>query len=97
MKSRPDDKKTVWTTLFVVLVNLFYSLQRGSNVFITEKKQYFSKDSEGAQHFPEGPNLFQGGGMGAQMLISIETHITCDSPGGPYPYPLSGSAHPCSL
>ena len=27
------------------------------------------------------------------MLISIETHITCDFPGGPDPLPLSGSAH----
>ena len=27
------------------------------------------------------------------MLVSIETHITCDYPGGPDPYPPSGSAH----
>ena len=27
------------------------------------------------------------------MLISIEPHITCDFPGGPDPYPPSGSAH----
>ena len=35
--------------------------------------------------FPRGSNFFQrggGGGGGVQMLISIETHITCDSKGG---------------
>ena len=40
--------------------------------------------------------IFRGGG-GVQMLISIETHITYDFPGGgvrtPYPPPPSGSAH----
>ena len=34
------------------LLNLFYSLQRGSNAFIT--------------HFPGGSNFFQGGGGGPQ-------------------------------
>ena len=40
------------------------------------------------QHFPGGPNLFQGGGVklfpggwGVQMLI-LETHRTCDFQGG---------------
>ena len=38
-------------------------------------------------------NIFQGGG-GVQMLISIETNITYDFPGGgPDPLPPSGSAH----
>ena len=63
------------------LLNLFYSLQRGSNGFIT--------------HFPGASNFFQEGG-GVQMLISIETHITitCDFPGGVWiPYSPSGSAH----
>ena len=31
--------------------------------------------------FSKGSNFFPGGG-GVQMLISIETHITCDFPGG---------------
>ena len=55
------------------LHNLFYSLQRGSNGFIT--------------HFPGVSNFFQVGGGGVQMLISIETHITitCDFPGGSGP------------
>ena len=37
---------------------------------------------QGVQHFPGGgggSNFFPGG---VQMLISIETHITCDFPGG---------------
>ena len=52
--SRPDGKKTVWTTFF--FLNLFYSLQRGSNVFLLQRKLYFSKDSEGV-------HIFQGGGV----------------------------------
>ena len=46
---------------------------------------------KGVQHFPGGPNLFQGGqtfsrgggggGGGVEILI-IETHRTCDFPGG---------------
>ena len=47
------------------------------------KKIYFSKDPEGIQHFTGG-----GGGRGVQMLITIETHITCY-----FPPPPSGSAH----
>ena len=80
--SRPDGQKTVWTTFFLLL-NLFYSLlQRGSNGFITEKTVLF-QGSIGVQHFPGG------GGWGVQMIISIETHITCDflGAGGPDPLP----------
>ena len=57
---------------------------------LLQRKLYFSKDPEGVQHFPGGggSNFFQGG-WGVLMLISIETHITCDFPGesGP-PIPL---------
>ena len=47
---------------------------------LLQRKLYFSKD-------PLGSNIFQGGGV--QMLISIETHITCDfvGAGGPDPLP----------
>ena len=48
---------------------------------LLQRKLYFSKD-------PGGPTFSRGGG--GQMLISIETHITCDFPGGvrtPYPPP----------
>ena len=46
------------------------------------RELYCSKDPEGVQHFP--------GWGGVKMLISIETHITCDFPDGvgtPYPPP----------
>ena len=37
-----------------------------------------------------GSTFFQGGGRGVQLLISIETHITCNFPGesGPPITPL---------
>ena len=54
---------------------------------LLQRKLYFSKDPEGVHHVPGGgANFFQGG---AQILISIETHITCDFQGAgvrtPYP------------
>ena len=52
-------------------------------MILLQRKLYFSKDSEGVQHFPGDPASFGVGG-GVQMLISIEPHITCDFPGGPY-------------
>ena len=48
---------------------------------LSQRKLYFPKDTEGAQHF-------RGGGGGGQELISIESYITCDFPGGG-PDPLS--------
>ena len=58
---------------------------------LLQGKLYFSKDPERVQHFPLG-SIFSrggggGGGGGGQMLISIETHVTCDFPGGRTPYP----------
>ena len=59
---------------------------------LLQRKLYFSKDPEGVQHFP-GVQLFPGGGV--QMLIFIETHITCDFPGGGRGlYPLSTPLDP---
>ena len=62
---------------------------------LLQRKLYFPKDPEGLQHIPGGSNFFQGGGGGGfQMLISIETHITCDFPGSVWTcYRPSGSAH----
>ena len=40
---------------------------------LLQRKQYFSKDPEGAQHFLGGVQLFPGG---VQILISIETLIS---------------------
>ena len=71
---------------------------------LLHRKLYFSKDPEWVQHFSRAGQLFPGcvcvcgGGGGVQMLISIETHITCDFPEGggvktPYPPAPTGSAH----
>ena len=40
---------------------------------------HFFKVPDGVQHFPGGVQLFPGG---SNCLIPIETHITCDFPGG---------------
>ena len=74
----PENRLDKFFFFFLVL-NLFYSLQRGSNGFITEKTILF-QGSRGIQHFSGGVSLFSRGVV--QMLISIETHITCDFPGG---------------
>ena len=56
-------------------------------VLLYTEKNILFQGSRGVLHFPGGggSNFFQGGGGGGggvQMLISIETHITCDFPGG---------------
>ena len=66
---------------FLVL-SLFYSLSpRGSNGFITKKTVLF-QGSIGGPTFSRGgdPTFSRVGGV--QMLISIETQITCDFVGG---------------
>ena len=82
---------------FYLVLGLFYSLQRGSNGFIAEKTiLILYQGSRGGPLFSRGggPTFLQGGG-GAQMPISIETHIrTCYFPRGCQdPYPPPGSAH----
>ena len=50
---------------------------------VNSKKTIFLKVSEGVQLFQGGRATFsmeEGGGV--QWVISIETHITCDFPGG---------------
>ena len=61
-------------------------LQKSNGQF--QRNLSFFKVPEGVQHFPGG------GGGGSNCLFSIETHITCDFPGGgPDPLsPPSGSA-----
>ena len=69
--SRPDGQKTVRTFFFCP--QLILQFTKGSNGFITEKTILFQGSRGGVQLFPGG---------GVQMLISIETHITCDFQGG---------------
>ena len=83
----PDGQKTAWTTLlFFLVLSLFYSLQRDPMILL-QSKLYFPNDQEGVQHFPGGAPTFS---RRVQKLISIETHITCDFPGG------GGGADPLS-
>ena len=71
--SRIDGQKTVWTMFFLV-INLFYSLQSGSNGFITEGRRgsnFFqgvgvSIETHITCDFPEG-----GGGVGPDPLIPL--------------------------
>ena len=53
---------------------------------LLQRKLYFSKD--------RGGPTFLGGGSRVQVLISIETHITCDFWGGGGPDPLSPPLDP---
>ena len=61
----------------------YFTVNGGGPMVLLQRNIYFSKDPEGVQYFPGGPTYSRGGGV--QMLISIETHITCDFPGGPDP------------
>ena len=67
--------------LFFYSPELILQLTEGSNGFITEKTILF-KGSRGGPEFSRGrgSNFFL-------MLISKETHITCDFPGDPNPPP----------
>ena len=76
---RPDCQKTALITFFVVVflvLNLFYSFTEGFQ-WLFQRKLLF-QGLRGVQHFPGAVQLFQGGGGGFLMLISIETQITCD-------------------
>ena len=61
----PENSLDKVLVFFLLVLNLFYSLQRGSIGVITEKTILF-QGSRG------GPT-FTGGGGGVQMLISIES------------------------
>ena len=52
---------------------------------LLQRKLYFFKGSRDGPTFLRGVQLFPG--REVQMLIIIETHITCDFQGGPDPYP----------
>ena len=70
---------------FYLVPSLFYSLLRGSHGFIAEKTIFILyQGSRGGPLFSSGGvKLFPGGGVGVQMLNSLETHIrTCYFPGG---------------
>ena len=75
------------------LTTFFFSpqliLQKSNGQF--QRNLSFFKVPEGVQHFPGGGG--GGGGGGSNCLFPIETHITCDFPGGVQtPLSPSGSA-----
>ena len=72
---------------FVLVLNLFHSFYRGCPMVISKKTIMFHGFRGGGATFARGFNFFQGG---VQMLISTETHITCDFPWGygPLSHPL---------
>ena len=75
-----SDKKCSDVFLFFLVLSLFYRSQ-----MVNFKEIYhFFQGSRG------GPTFSRGGGPtfsrgGSNCLIPIETHITCDFPGGPDP------------
>ena len=61
----------------------------------TEGVQCFITEKTTVPRIQSGSNFFQGGGGGGvQMLISKETHLTCDFPGGGGVLTLSPSLDP---
>ena len=75
--SRSSDKKSSDNLFFFCPQQI---LQTTNGQF--QRNLSFFKVPEGVQHFPGGggSNFFQGG---SNCLFPIETHITCDFPGGP--------------
>ena len=77
--SRPDCQKTALKKFLLLSYfspQLIFKFYRGFQIVVSKKTIHFQVLS-----FPLGwgSNIFQGGGGGGvQMLISIETHITCD-------------------
>ena len=102
-RSGQSEKKSSDNVFFV-----FFSpqliLQNSNGQF--QRILSFFKVPEGVQHFPGGggPTFSRGGGVqlfpggGSNCLFPIETHITCDFPGGVRtPCPPSGSALDTSM
>ena len=96
-----SDKKNSDNVVFVcVCFFLVLSLFYGSEMVIFTEIYHFSR-------FQRGSNISRGGGgwgvvsnffqVGSNCLFPVETHITCDFPGGVRtPCPPSGSAlGPC--
>ena len=73
--SRPDGQKNSLDNV-VLVINLFYSLQSGSNGFITEGRR--------------GSNFFQGVGVSKETHVTCD--FPGGGGGGPDPLPPSGPA-----
>ena len=78
-------KADVFFFFFFFFLSPQLILQKSNGQF--KRNLSFFKVPEGVQHFPGGSNFFQGG---SNCWFPIETHITCDFPGGvrtPFPPP----------
>ena len=75
-------KKSSDNGIFFSPLLFFFFLQKSNGQF--QRDLTFFKVPEGVQHFPGGggSNFILGGGGGGNCLFPIETHITCDFPGG---------------
>ena len=67
---------------YFLVLNLFYS-----SPVVTFKENYYLPRFQWGWNIFQGVQLFTGG---SNCFLPIETHITCDFPGGQTP---SGSAH----
>ena len=67
-------------SIFFFSPQLFYSRK----MFNFKEIYHFSRFQRGSNIFQGGSNFFQEGG-GSNCLFPIETHITCDFPGGSEP------------
>ena len=101
--SRSVRQKKALTTFFLCFFVLFFFvfcfspqliLQKSYGQF--SKKSIIFQGSRGGPTFSRGGPTFSRGGGGSNCLFTIETHITCDFPGGSGPPvpppPPSGSA-----
>ena len=86
-----DRQKTVWTPF--ICPQLILQLTEGVQWFYYREDNTVPRIQRGYNIFQGGPTFSLVGGGGVQMLISIETHMTCDFPGVRTPFPHSGSAH----
>ena len=83
----PTTKKKSGQRFFFLFFqsSAYFTVYIGGRMVLLQRKPYFPKDPEGVLHFPGGGGgvpTFSRGGRDVQMLSSIETHITCDFPGG---------------
>ena len=73
-------KKALTRFFFFFFFFLVLSLFDGSQMVNFKEIYHFSRSQRGSNIF-QGVQLFPGGG-GSNCLFPIETHITCDFPGG---------------
>ena len=78
---KSSDNVLTFFFFFFLVLSLFYR-----NQMVNFKKSIIFKVPEGGLILSRGSNFFQGGG-GSNCLFPIETHITCDFPGGSDPLP----------